>query len=76
MSVSRGPTYLRPMRLIADADTCDGYGTCVLQAAGYLELGDDGLVQVLVEDVADQDRDRLEMAVAGCPVNALSLVVP
>jgi ferredoxin len=64
------------MRLSADVETCDGYGTCVLQAAGYLELGDDGLVRVLMEDVADADADRVEMAVAACPVNALSIAVP
>jgi ferredoxin len=64
------------MRLIADVDTCDGYGTCVLRAADYLELGDDGLVQVLAEEVVEADRDRVEMAVDGCPVGALSLVAP
>ena len=61
------------MHLIADIESCDGYGTCVVQAPDYLGLGDDGLVQVLVEEVADGDSDRVEMAVAACPVSALSL---
>lgn len=61
------------MRLRADLDLCDGYGNCVLEADDRFELNDDGLVEILDEAVPDADRQRVELAIASCPVSALRL---
>jgi ferredoxin len=61
-------------KLIADRSVCQGYGNCVVSAPDVYDVDDDGLVVLLVDTIADLDRDGIEEAVCGCPVNALSIV--
>lgn len=61
------------MIIQADLGDCDGYGNCVLQAPGYFDLDDDGLVRILREQVREEDREAVERAVASCPAGALRL---
>ncbi len=37
----------------ADRSLCEGIGMCEAQADTYFQIGDDGLVEVLVEEVPD-----------------------
>jgi ferredoxin len=60
-------------RLHADYSSCQGYGNCVTGAADTFDIGDDGVVILLRENVSEQDRLRIGDAVRSCPVNALSI---
>jgi ferredoxin len=60
-------------RLSVDLELCEGYGNCVFEAEDYCELGDGETVTLLRTEVADEDRERVDLAVASCPVSALQL---
>jgi ferredoxin len=59
------------MKIAADRDTCIGAGMCVLTAPAVFDQDDDGIVQMLVEDVPPQQADAARQAVALCPSGAL-----
>ncbi|QPP05248.1 ferredoxin [Streptomyces bathyalis] len=58
----------------ASAEACDGYGNCVFAAPAYFDIGSDGSVKVLQDEIADGDRPMVEHAVAECPAAALAIV--
>ena len=59
----------------ADRDLCTGSGMCVRAAPDVFDQDPvDGLVVVLVAEVADDASYRVQEAVDQCPVAALSLV--
>ncbi|WP_026197832.1 ferredoxin [Sciscionella marina] len=60
-------------KLRVDRELCEGYGNCVFQAPDIFDLGDDNVVSLLKEDIAESDRVRVEEAVQSCPVAALLL---
>lgn len=57
----------------ASVEACDGYGNCVFAAPGYFDIGSDGSVRVLRDEIADGDRPMVEHAVAECPAGALAV---
>lgn len=61
------------MKLIADRDRCEGHGMCEALAPEIFRVGDDGIVTLDREIVAEADRDIVELAVDSCPVQALRL---
>ena len=60
-------------RLLADFEACQGYGNCITGAPDVYDIDDDGTVVLLVEEIPDADRARVEEAARSCPVNALSI---
>jgi len=60
-------------RLTVDVELCEGYGNCVFEAEDYCELEDDGVIRLLRTEVDPADKERIELAVASCPVSALLL---
>ncbi|HET6259924.1 ferredoxin [Pseudonocardia sp.] len=62
------------MKIAADRDTCIGAGMCVLTAPAFFDQDDDGIVQLLVEDVSPGDADVARQAVALCPSGALRVL--
>ena len=60
-------------RLSVDLDLCEGYGNCVFEAEDYCDLTEDGVVHLLHTEVDPGDEERVELAVASCPVSALLL---
>lgn len=58
----------------ASVEACDGYGNCVFAAPAYFDIGSDGSVKVLQDEIADGDRPMVEHAVAECPAAALAIV--
>jgi 3-phenylpropionate/trans-cinnamate dioxygenase ferredoxin reductase subunit len=60
-------------QLSVDLDLCEGYGNCVFEAEDYCELGEDDVVVLIQTDVADDDLERVQLAVGSCPVSALLL---
>ncbi|MBA8793429.1 ferredoxin [Friedmanniella endophytica] len=61
------------MRIRADHDVCIGAGNCVLSAPAVFDQDDDGLVELLVDEVPDDEREAAEVAVRRCPSGALTL---
>jgi ferredoxin len=59
-------------RLRVDRSRCLGTGGCEAVAPDVFEVGDDGVVRVLLEDV-DGDDDAVRDAVDACPTMALEL---
>ncbi|QII00304.1 ferredoxin [Rhodococcoides fascians A21d2] len=58
----------------ADLVACQGYANCVVGADDYFDINDDGVVDVLITDVPESERARVETAAKSCPVSALWLV--
>ncbi len=61
------------MRIVVDADLCEGFAQCVKVMPDVFVLGDDLPVQIVVPLPDDAQRAELENAVARCPRAALSL---
>jgi len=61
------------MRIVVDRSRCIGTGICESIAADVFEVRDDGTLELLTDEVADTDRERMEQAVARCPTAALSI---
>ena len=60
------------MKLIVDQDVCIGCGACQATAPDVFEINDDGLAEVLVEEVPEELKEDVIDAKEGCPVNAIS----
>ena len=61
------------MKVKADFDLCESNAVCVGIAPDVFEVDDDDYLQILQEDVTDENRARIEQAVASCPKAALSI---
>ena len=62
------------MKIVADLTRCIGAGQCVVNAPDFFAQDEDsGLVVVSRENVPDELREEVEMAVYACPTRALSL---
>jgi ferredoxin len=59
------------MKIAADREICIGAGMCVLTAPAVFDQDDDGIVELLVEDVPPGETDAARQAVALCPSGAL-----
>lgn len=57
--------------LKADFSKCQGYANCVDAAPDSYDISDDGVVVLLRETIAEEERPRLEAVVRTCPVSAL-----
>ena len=62
------------MRVLADRDVCISAGNCVMAAAAIFDQDDDGIVEVLVDEVPDGEQDHAREAVRLCPSEALRIV--
>jgi ferredoxin len=61
------------MRIQVDTDRCTGHGICESLAGDIFEVGNDGMVHLLIDGIAEDRRAVLASAVAECPTQALSL---
>jgi ferredoxin len=62
------------LRIVVDADLCQGHGVCEAEAPELFEVDRDRKVRVLDETPDDAQRAQLELAVKYCPTHALSIV--
>jgi ferredoxin len=60
-------------KVIADRDTCQGYGNCITTAPDVYDIDDDGKVVLLAETIEESERARVEEAARSCPVDALTV---
>jgi ferredoxin len=61
------------MKVHADRDVCIQAGNCVMVADAVFDQDDDGIVVVLVDEIPDDELDRVREAVKLCPSQALRL---
>ena len=57
-----------------DFDLCESNAMCEALAPDVFRIDDDDFLQVDDPTVTDENRDRVEQAVAACPKSALSIV--
>lgn len=62
------------MRIVVDRTRCTGLGMCEAEAPDVFEVQDDGTLVILNETPGADVREAVEMAVDGCPTEALSIV--
>ena len=61
------------MRVVVDADLCQGHGVCESEAPDVFEVGKDHKVVVLDVHPPEAQRAAVGEAVRFCPTHALSL---
>lgn len=61
------------MKIVVDRSRCTSIGICESIAPDHFEVDDDGVLQVIEENIAEEDRDTVDEAAHSCPARALSL---
>lgn len=62
------------MKIKVDFDLCESNAMCEALAPDIFELDDDDFLQLNTDEVTDENRARVEQAVAACPRAAISIV--
>ena len=62
------------MKVQVSHDKCEGHGKCQQAAPEVFELRDDDLSYVLVDDVSEELKAKVERAIRLCPRQAISWV--
>jgi ferredoxin len=62
------------MKVQVNHDLCEGHGRCQSAAPEVFELRDDDLSYVLVDDVSEELKPKVERAIRLCPRQAISWV--
>jgi ferredoxin len=57
-----------------DFDLCESNALCEALAPDVFRVDDDDFLQIDIEVVTDENRDRIQQAVASCPKSAISIV--
>ncbi len=60
------------MKVTVDQQLCVGNGLCEAAAPDLFAVGDDGMAQVLVEEIPHTAEELAREAVRSCPARALS----
>lgn len=61
-------------RIKVDRGRCRALGVCESHAPAYFEVNDDGVQELLQEEIAPEDRRSIERAVEHCPTQSLSIL--
>ncbi|KPI22400.1 protein of unknown function DUF1271 [Actinobacteria bacterium OK074] len=61
------------MKINVDRDRCVGAGQCVLAAASVFDQSDDGLVELLSPEPAQEQYDAVREAELICPSAAIEI---
>lgn len=60
-------------KIKVDFDLCEANALCEAFAPDVFEVDDDDMLQVHTDEVTDDNRERVERAVAACPRAAIRL---
>jgi len=60
-------------KVLVDLNVCDLHGICVEAAPEVFEMGDDGVLRVLIEMPPESLRAKVDAAVRECPTGAISI---
>lgn len=61
------------MKVIVDRTKCSSIGLCEAVAPDIFEIGPDGVLHILIEDISADRRREVEQACENCPTQALSI---
>jgi ferredoxin len=61
------------VKIVVDKSKCSSIGLCEAVAPDIFEIGADGALNILMEDISDDRRTDLEQACENCPTQALSI---
>jgi ferredoxin len=61
------------MRIVVDRDLCQGHGVCESEAPEIFSVSKKGVLTVINENPAEDQRPLVEQAVAFCPTKALTI---
>lgn len=61
------------MRVDIDFDRCESHGMCALTAPNVFWIDDEGFTQFVAEP-PESERERVEDAIDGCPMQAIRMV--
>ena len=61
------------MRVVVDWDACESNAICMHEAPEVFEVRDDDYLYLLMEEVPETLRAKVEVAVSRCPKRALSI---
>ena len=61
------------MKIVVDRSRCSSIGLCEATAPDIFEIGADGALHILIQDVPADRRRDLEQACENCPTQALSI---
>lgn len=61
------------MKVVVNHDLCVGHGVCEWVAPAVFAVGHDAISQVLVDEIALDQREAAKEAVTSCPAQALRI---
>jgi ferredoxin len=61
------------MKIVVDRSKCSSIGLCEATAPDIFEIGPDGVLNILMDDIPENRRVDLEQACENCPTQALSI---
>jgi ferredoxin len=61
------------MKVVVDRSKCSSIGMCEAIAPDLFEIGPDGALHILQDDVSESRRADIEQACEDCPTQALSI---
>lgn len=60
------------MKVVVNADMCEGHAKCEMAAPEVFEVGDDDVSRVLIDDVPEELREKVDRAIRLCPRQAIA----
>ncbi|MBQ3421354.1 MAG: ferredoxin [Romboutsia sp.] len=60
------------MKAKVNKDACIGCGACQMIAPEVFEINDDGVSEVIMNEVDEDQKDEVKSAVESCPTGAIS----
>ena len=61
------------MKIVVDRSKCSSIGLCEATAPDIFEIGPDGGLNILLDEIPEGRRVELEQACENCPTQALSI---
>jgi ferredoxin len=61
------------MKIVVDRSKCSSIGLCEATAPDIFEIGPDGALTILKDEIPEGRRVELEQACENCPTQALSI---
>ena len=61
------------MKAVTDRDGCISCGLCAETCPQVFRMADDGLAEVYVDEIPEEEEDAAAEAAEDCPVNVISV---
>ena len=60
------------MKVVVNPDLCEGHGKCQMAAPEVFELRDDDLSYVLIDEIPEDLKEKVDRAIRLCPRQAIA----